>query len=119
MTPRHAVIPRLQPGLPVHFIWLRGVVAAIILMNLVDAMFTIVWVDLGAATEANPLMSVLLGLGTVPFALGKVLLVSLGCVILWRYQHRPLAIIALFLIFIMYYAVMVQHMIAVGYALFT
>jgi len=66
-------------GTSQHFRWLRGITAAIILLNLVDALFTMTWLDLGLATEANPLMEVLTSWGPVPFVLGKVLLVSLGC----------------------------------------
>lgn len=100
-------------GTSQHFRWLRGITAAIILLNLVDALFTMTWLDLGLATEANPLMEVLTAWGPVPFVLGKVLLVSLGCLLLWRRRQHPLAVVGIFTIFLIYYAIIIHHLRAV------
>ena len=46
---------------------------------------------MGDATEANPLMAVLLARGPLEFVVTKHILVSLGLVLLWRQRARPLA----------------------------
>ena len=66
-------------GTTQHFRWLRGLVSTILVLNGVDAVLTTVWLSAGAATEANPFMSVMLSWGFVPFVGGKIALVSLGC----------------------------------------
>ncbi len=59
--------------------------------NALDAAFTLCAIDFGDATEANPLMAVLLNRGTVEFVVVKHLIVSLGLIVLWRLRRRPLA----------------------------
>jgi hypothetical protein len=59
--------------------------------NALDAAFTLCAIELGDATEANPLMSVLLDRGPLQFVVTKHILVSLGLVLLWRLRDRPLA----------------------------
>ena len=44
-------------GTPVHFQWLLGIVQMVIVLNVLDAILTILWVYSGKATEANPLMA--------------------------------------------------------------
>ena len=69
----HAV-PR--PGL---FYW----ASALLIMNLLDGIFTVAAVQAGAATEANPLMQLPLALGSVWFILAKTGLVSVGVLLPW------------------------------------
>ena len=69
------------------------------------------------ATEANPMMDVLLTWGPVPFMLGKLALVSLGVLLLWRLRHRSAAVVGIFIGFIAYYAILVQHLGQVGWLL--
>jgi hypothetical protein len=70
--------------------WLTCVLV-VLLCNAVDAAVTLCAIEFGDATEANPLMAVLLGAGTLPFVVVKHTLVSLGLVLLWRLRARPLA----------------------------
>ena len=102
---------RLTPGTG-RVMW--GLVVAVLLLNLVDALATLTWIELGTAAEANPLMATLLDAGPVPFVLGKVVLVSLGVALLWRTRHRSLSLVGVFVLFTAYYAVVVQHLFAVG-----
>lgn len=63
--------------------------ASLLVFNLVDALCTLGVVHVGAATEANPLMDLLLRGGPLTFMVGKLALVSLGVALLWRLrQHR-------------------------------
>jgi hypothetical protein len=92
-----------------HEQWLYGIVLALLFMNLLDALLTSVWLSSGIATESNPLMAELIGWGWAPFAAGKVALVSLGAYLLWRRRSHPLAVVGIFVSFVVYYAVLVQH----------
>ena len=74
-----------------------GVAAALLLIgNLLDAIFTIGWIQLGAATEANPLMAGPMGASPIVFMISKLLLVSLGVALLWRLQKHRTAVFAMF-----------------------
>jgi hypothetical protein len=63
----------------------------IIVLNLLDAMFTLVYTRSGLATEANPLMDQVLAASPVLFMLAKLSLVSLGVLVLWRWRERRTA----------------------------
>jgi hypothetical protein len=74
---------------------LRIAAAAIVVINLLDAAFTLVWTLSGLATEANPLMDVELAYGPMRFMVTKLALVSLGLLLLWRLRSVPLARVAI------------------------
>jgi Domain of unknown function (DUF5658) len=73
-------------------------VAAILLiaLNILDALFTLIYVDSGVATEANPVMRALLAVGPSAFLLAKISVVSASVYLLWRYRHHRLAVVGLF-----------------------
>lgn len=100
----------IEVGRTKHFRWLRGIVAATLILNLTDAVLTVLWAVLGIAQEANPFMDSLLRLGTVPFVLGKIGLVSAGTILLWRFRQKPLAVVALFVSFLAYYFLLLYHL---------
>ena len=64
--------------------------ALLFVLNYVDALFTLVWVGLGVASEANPLMETLVH-DPILFVAVKVAIVSLGCYLLHRYSHKRFA----------------------------
>jgi hypothetical protein len=68
------------------------VAAAVLVLNLADALFTLVYTRLGVAHESNPLMDRALGHGPVGFMIVKLGLVSLGVVLLVRLHERRSAI---------------------------
>lgn len=72
---------------------LLWVFASIIVLscNALDAALTVCALEFGDATEANPLMALLLAHGTVQFVVIKHLLVSMGLLVLWRYRRLRLA----------------------------
>jgi len=84
--------------------------AAVVILNLVDALFTLGFIELGAATEANPLMALLLASGPVTFMIGKLTLVSMGVLLLWRYRARRSAICGLVCATTVYIALCIYHM---------
>lgn len=96
-------------GTSEHFKWLLGIVKVILVLNLIDAMFTLLWIFAGFARESNPLLTELISDYPVMFAIVKLALVSLGSVLLWRYRYRPLAIISIFIAFMIYYCLMLYH----------
>ena len=59
----------------------------IFVANLADALLTLRWIDEGIATEANPLMAMLLHEGPEWFLVGKILCVTIACLILWVLRH--------------------------------
>jgi len=99
-------------GEPLHFRWLHAIVKVVLVLNLFDAIFTLLWVYAGLATEANPLIADVLRDSPILFALVKVVLVGLGSLLLWRNRDRPLAVIGIFVAFLAYYLVFLYH---VGY----
>ena len=97
-------------GHPEHFRWLYGIVKVVLVLNLLDAVFTLIWVHAGLAEEANALMRDLVNNHTVRFVLAKLALVSLGSILLWYRRHHPLAVIAIFLTFFAYYLIFLYHL---------
>jgi hypothetical protein len=100
----------LTVGKPEHFRWLHGVVAAVLVLNLLDALFTLVWVRAGLATEANPLVADLVNDHAVLFVIVKLGLVGLGSLLLWRRRGRPVAVVGIFTAFLAYYGVLLYHL---------
>jgi hypothetical protein len=113
ITPHES--PALSParqwvvGTPAQFQWVCGTIRAILILNLLDAILTLVWVQTGIAHEANPLLvwvvhHPLLFIGV------KIALGSLGAWLLWQHRHRALAVIGTFSVFIAYYGVFIHHL---------
>lgn len=101
--------PLLPVGTQQHFRWLEGIVKVTLVLNLLDALFTLVWVSSGLATEANPMLQTLVRERPIVFVGAKLALVGLGSLLLWRLRQRPLAVIAIFVGFIAYYALLLVH----------
>lgn len=95
---------------PNHLRWLEGLIAALLVLNLLDAVFTLLWVRLGLAEEANHLLRKLVEEHAILFMIVKISLVSLGSLLLWRRRHRPAAVIAIFTAFVVYYAILLYHL---------
>ncbi len=100
---------RVSVGTAEHFGWLQGIVKAVLVLNLLDALFTLVWVRSGLAREANPLIDQLANQHAVGFVLVKLALVSLGSWLLWQHRERPAAVIAIVAAFLTYYLILLYH----------
>lgn len=83
----------LQTVMHSRYTWLWHVLALVLIFNLLDATLTLAAVHVGIAVEANPFMAAILSLGSVPFVMTKLGLVSLGVALLWRLRRRPMATI--------------------------
>ena len=102
--------PGFSVGTPEHFRWLHGIVKAVLVLNLLDALFTLLWVRSGLASEANPLIARLVNENAVGFVLVKLGLVGLGSWLLWNRRQRPVAVIAIVAAFLIYYFVLLYHL---------
>jgi len=60
-------------------------------LNLLDAVLTLIWVRSGVATEGNQLMASLLDIGNGPFLGVKIAIGTLAAVVLFKWGNRPLA----------------------------
>ena len=69
----------------------KAALKIIIVLNLLDACATIIWVESGLAYEANPLMRYLLDISPALFLFFKLLLVNLGISLLWIYRENTFA----------------------------
>jgi hypothetical protein len=67
------------------------VAAAVLVLNLADAIFTLVYIRMGVAREGNPLMENALGRGPIGFMIVKLGLVSLCVLLLVRLCERNAA----------------------------
>jgi hypothetical protein len=74
---------------------LRWAAGLVVVLNLLDALWTITFLEAGVADEANPLMVSALAHGPVGFMIAKLALVSLSVMLLWRLRHRRSAVLAL------------------------
>jgi hypothetical protein len=97
-------------GTPEQLSWLTGIVIAVLVLNLLDALFTLVWVRAGLAVEANSLMRDLVENNAFLFVATKLALVSLGSLLLWRQRRHPIAVVAIFGVFLAYYLVLLYHL---------
>jgi hypothetical protein len=96
--------------------WLLGIASAVVVLNLLDAIFTIFYTKSGVATESNPFMQGVLEAHPVIFMVTKLMLVSLCVMLLWRLQHRRTAVIGLMGAATMYVLLLGYHISAVPLA---
>ncbi|MCZ6918835.1 MAG: DUF5658 family protein [Gemmatimonadetes bacterium] len=102
--------PRFTIGTAEHFRWLDGIVRSVIVLNLLDAIFTLAWIQADLAEEGNVLMRDLAHGDALTFMLAKLTVVSLGIYMLWRRRSRPLAVVSVFVAFLLYYVVLLYHL---------
>ncbi len=90
--------------------WLGWIVKAILVMNILDAFMTLVWIYSGRAVEANLFIRDLAHHHPETFVLAKLLIVAFGSFLLWRTRKSPLAVIAIFAAFLVYYFLVIYHL---------
>ena len=88
---------------------ISAALAFLFALNVTDALLTIVWVRLGVAQEANPLMATLVSHHTEVFVVTKLLSVWFGCRLLWRYRKQSLAQGLLVVCVITYCVIVAAH----------
>ena len=80
------------------------------LLNLLDAVLTIVWVRTGVATESNQLMAGLLDIGNGPFLAAKIAMGTIVAVVLIRWGKRPLGKYGVTVALAVYIGLMAVHL---------
>ena len=109
----------MKIGTRPQFQFLGRLVAAVLVMNLLDGILTIVWISTGTASEANPLLEQLAHQQPVLFMGVKTALVALGSLLLWRQRKRRAAVVAIFVCFLVYYFLLLYHLQAMELRLLT
>ncbi len=105
----------MEIGDDTQYRWLKGILAAAFILSVVDGVMTVFWIFSGYAREANVVMDYLLRLHPALFMTVKTTLVGLGLTLLWRLRTKPLAVIGIFMSFILFYAIVVGfHLYAAG-----
>jgi hypothetical protein len=100
----------LAVGTGEHFRWLNGIAKWLLVLNLLDGIFTLIWVEHFGAGELNVLMRGLVYNSPLLFMLVKLTLVSLGTLFLWRNRSNKLAVVSLYVAFFSYYLVLLFHL---------
>lgn len=87
-----------------------GSTALLLFLNLLDGLFTVTWVELSVAREANPLMAMALSGSPVLFMLAKMALVQVGTWLLASNAHARAARAALNIGCGVYAGIVVWHL---------
>ncbi len=86
------------------------IASMVVLLNLFDAVLTLVWVHADIATEANVLWGDLVSSAPMLFMLVKLTLVSVGVGFLWWAREHRLARVGLYVVFTAYALVFAWHL---------
>lgn len=89
--------------------WHTACLKSLLVLNLFDAVCTFIWVTMGYAKEANPLMDYIISTHPPAFILYKVTIVSLGVLLLWRLRDQLFCRIATIPALAVYAAVGIIH----------
>ena len=90
---------------------MRKLLTGLFVLNFLDAILTLVWIQVGFATEANPIMDAVMKIHPGLFVLAKVALVSACLGILWTARHKALARFCTTFGFSVYSMVIVYHVV--------
>src|SRR5690349_16913549 len=94
--------------------WDRAAILLLVL-NLLDALFTLTFIELGWAQEANPVMRFAYELSPLTFVAVKLLTVNMGVLILSRYRDSPMAHVALKMGLALYVVIVTWHLAFLSY----
>jgi hypothetical protein len=83
---------------------------SIVVLNLADALLTSIWVMLGIASEANPIMRTLLDCNILSFVVTKLILVNFGCYLISRLSKFKISFFASLICAVVYYSIMIIHL---------
>jgi len=84
-------------------------IIALFVMNTIDAFATMFYVSTGIASEANPLMAILLAVSYKLFIVVKIGLVTACLLILYVFRQHRLTGVVVIIGFFAYSAVIAQH----------
>jgi hypothetical protein len=89
---------------------LYGIAKWLLVLNLLDGIFTLIWIEHFGAQELNFMMRDLAHGSPVLFMMAKLTLVGLGTLFLWRNRSSPLAVASIIVAFFSYYLVFLFHL---------
>lgn len=89
---------------------LDDVAKMLVVLNLLDAVFTLYWIQAGLAVELNALMRDLVVENALGFVLVKLALVSLGSYWLLLYRGHRFAVAGLTVSLLVYLGVLLHHL---------
>ena len=89
---------------------LYGIAKWLLVLNLLDGIFTLIWIEHFGAQELNFMMRDLAHGSPVLFMMAKLTLVGLGTLFLWRNRSSPLAVASIVVAFFSYYLVFLFHL---------
>ena len=78
-------------------------------LNLLDALLTLIWIRANVATEGNGLMAGVLNYGDAPFLLTKLAVGGFAAYTLYRWSHLALARRGMALVLGIYFCLMLLH----------
>ena len=84
-----------------------GLLSFLILFNVIDALFTLVWLQVGIK-EANPLMAQF-SHSPLLFLLTKLTVTIWGCLVLWFHREKKLASYGVYGLSCFYFGVTILH----------
>ena len=87
-----------------------GICSAVLLLNLLDALLTLAFLQLGLAEEANPLMNLVYRASPMGFVLLKLAMVQAGILILHYHRRLPIAPHALYGVAAVYVGIVSYHL---------
>lgn len=100
----------MEIGNSKHYRWLSWIMVSIFTLNIADGIMTIYWIYNDKAVEWNPLLVRLVNEEPVKFMMVKILLVFLGSFLLWKLRKNAMAVVSLFLMFLVYYYLLLYHL---------
>ena len=89
----------------------------LLVLNLLDGILTILWLELGLAIETNPFMASAYLLGPVVFMTSKLTLVSAGVWIVYRYLKRLCVRLVAVAMFLAYFLILCYHLVGLTVSL--
>ena len=89
-------------------------VAAVLVLNVLDGAFTVAFLQLGVAEEANPLMRLAYEQSPLGFMLVKLSVVHAGVALLWLGRENPAARRALLGAVVLYAGIIAYHCVLLG-----
>ena len=87
------------------------------MLNLVDALLTLIWIDNGVADEGNVFMRLLVDIDPMLFLFVKVVVFTGFVIILWRLKGEEVidpSMSSFYIIIFFYYLILLWHLYILG-----
>ena len=94
---------------------MKHILSIIIILCLLDAILTMIWLSTGIAVESNPFMELLINKSHLLFIVIKMALTYVSIHILYKYKDRKGVLTASKMLAILYLIIIIYHIL--GYVL--